>query len=203
MPTHNLMSRAHARVDMSGAASAASPRASTSHHARESAPTEDLSSIKERIKDRLASGETCTLAECKDFVASILAASEAQATEDLELIEALAAQVADEAAEEVLTALTRAAPAFNTDTRELIDSILIAGERDGEREPTGAMAGNTGVAFERAVRKANQRVLDLIDIVSVCRAERVKLLAELVTASRDRGMASGAQFQRLTERTQR
>ena len=111
--------------------------------------------------------------------------------------------MADEAAEEVLTALTRAAPAFNTDTRELIDSILIAGERDGEREPTGAMAGNTGVAFERAVRKANQRVLDLIDIVSVCRAERVKLLAELVTASRDRGMASGAQFQRLTERTQR
>jgi len=27
-------------------------------------------------------------------------------------------------------------------------------------------------------------VVDLVDIVSVCRAERVKLLAELVTASR-------------------
>ena len=111
MPTQleNLVPRPRP-VDLSGAASAASPRASTSHHARESAPTEDLSSIKERIKDRLASGETCTLAECKRMVQSILAASEAQATEDLELIEALDGSGGGDGAEEVLPVLSRARP---------------------------------------------------------------------------------------------
>ena len=50
---------------------------------------------------------------------------------------------------------------------------------------TGGIGGvNTGAAAERVRRQAAQRVVDLIDIVAVCRAERIKLLAELVTASR-------------------
>ena len=114
------------------------------------------------------------------MVTDILDASEAQAKEDLELLESLTEQVARDGAEHLLPVLAEMPPVFNTDTRELIDSILIAGERDvGMRG-----AENTGVAVDHARRKASQRVVDLVDIVSVCRAERVKLLAELVTASR-------------------
>jgi hypothetical protein len=54
------------------------------------------------------------------------------------------------------------------------------------------------VAAERVRRKVNQRLVDLIDIVSVCRAERVKLLAELVTASRNRAPPASAAFTRLS-----
>jgi hypothetical protein len=125
----------------------------------------------------------------------------AQAEEDFHLLAALSEQVATVGAEDLLPALTVGAPTCNVDTREVIESILIAQERGGEREvvehnhnndaPGGgvrdAMGGvNTGVAAERVRRKANQRVVDLIDIVAVCRAERIKLLAELVTASRNR-----------------
>ena len=102
------------------------------------------------------------------MVADILESSEAQAREDFELLESLTDQVARDGAEHLLPVLSETAPAFNTDTRELIDSILIAGEREvGTRG-----AENTGVAVERAAGSANQRVLDLVDIVSVCRAER-------------------------------
>ena len=124
---------------------------------------------------------------------------------DFELLAALSEQVADVGSDDVLEALADGAPAFNTDPRELIDSLLILGERDGERDSRdrrGAKsAGNTGAAMAKARRKANQRVLDLIDIVSVCRAERVKLLAELVTASRNRGVTHDAvAFRRLPGR---
>ena len=127
-----------------------------------------------------ATGDTVSFAECTRMVQSVLDATEAQASEDFELLESLTEQVARDGDTNVLALLAQMPPAFNTDTRELIDSILIAGERDvGTRG-----AENTGVAVEHARRKANQRVVDLVDIVSVCRAERVKLLAELVTASR-------------------
>ena len=165
------------RADLASSAFPVKPREGSGR-------TENLAHLKEQIKSRLASGEGCTLAECKQHTRAVVAASEAQATEDFELLAALSEQVADVGSDDVLEALADGAPAFNTDTRELIDSILILGERDGERDSRdrrGAKsAGNTGAAMAKARRKANQRVLDLIDIVSVCRAERVKLLAELV-----------------------
>tara|TARA_B100000767_G_scaffold237728_1_gene232091 strand:+ start:98 stop:598 length:501 start_codon:yes stop_codon:yes gene_type:complete len=140
----------------------------------------DSQEIKATITSCLAKGETVSFEECKRMVTDILDASEAQAKEDLELLESLTEQVARDGAEHLLPVLAEMPPVFNTDTRELIDSILIAGERDvGTRG-----AENTGVAVDHARRKASQRVVDLVDIVSVCRAERVKLLAELVTASR-------------------
>ena len=191
--------------------------------------------IKDLIRHKLARGECCTLAECKRFVSVIVAASEAQAEEDFHLLTSLTDQVAAVGAEDLLPALTVGAPTCNVDTREVIESILIAQERDpeashhqqtpgallaagaaatttagaagaagdlhnapgaagvangggggggGDHDPMGGV--NTGVAAERVRRKANQRVVDLIDIVAVCRAERIKLLAELVTASRNR-----------------
>ena len=94
------------------------------------------------------------------MVTDILDASEAQAKEDLELLESLTEQVARDGAEHLLPVLAEMPPVFNTDTRELIDSILIAGERDvGTRG-----AENTGVAVDHARRKASQRVVDLVDI---------------------------------------
>lgn len=187
------------RADLASSAFPVKPREGSGR-------TENLAHLKEQIKSRLASGEGCTLAECKQHTRAVVAASEAQATEDFELLAALSEQVADVGSDDVLEALADGAPAFNTDTRELIDSILILGERDGERDSRdrrGAKsgAGNTGAAMAKARRKANQRVLDLIDIVSVCRAERVKLLAELVTASRNRGVTHDAvAFRRLPGR---
>jgi hypothetical protein len=164
---------------MHAVASAAS-RSLTPRQPRGPAEAHAAQEIKDLITAKLAKGETVSFAECKRMVRDILESSEAQAREDFELLESLTDQVARDGAEHLLPVLSEMAPAFNTDTRELIDSILIAGERDvGTRG-----AENTGVAVEHARRKANQRVVDLVDIVSVCRAERVKLLAELVTASR-------------------
>ena len=150
------------------------PRGPAEAHAHAAQEMKDL------ITAKLAKGETVSFAECKRMVRDILESSEAQAREDFELLESLTDQVARDGAEHLLPVLSEMAPAFDTDTRELIDSILIAGERDVETRGVE----NTGVAVEHARRKANQRVADLVDIVSVCRAERVKLLAELVTTSR-------------------
>lgn len=169
-----------------------------------SKPSESLVAIKDRIRSALARGESCSLAECKAFVRDVVAASEAQAEEDFHLLHTLSEQVAQTGAEDLLPALTVGAPTMNVDTREVIESILHAQERGGlTRGPPGdhaqSLGGveasefgrgiNTGAAVERVRRKANQRVVDLIDIVAVCRAERIKLLAELVTASRRRPMS--------------
>ena len=86
--------------------------------------------MKDLITAKLAKGETVSFAECKRMVRDILESSEAQAREDFELLESLTDQVARDGAEHLLPVLSETAPAFNTDTRELIDSILIAGERD-------------------------------------------------------------------------
>lgn len=176
-----------------------SPTRSTAGLAK---PAESLQSIKEHVKGRIAGGHPCSLEECKRLLRDVVAASEAQASEDFHLLTSLAEQVAQVGQEDTLVGLTRGAPDFATETRELIDSILFAQERDagGARHVAVAdsHAGNTGVAAERVRRKVNQRLVDLIDIVSVCRAERVKLLAELVTASRNRAPPASAAFTRLS-----
>ena len=149
---------------------------STSQH------SENLVKIKDHLKSLHARGECATLAECKEFVKEVVTASEAQAAEDFPLLGVLTEQVSQVGAEHLLPALTVGAPVYNTDTRDMIDSILHAQERGGPSE----RESNTGVAAESVRRKVNQRLIDLIDIVAVCRAERIKLLAELVTASRNR-----------------
>ena len=164
-------------------------------------PAESLQSIKEHVKSRIAGGDPCSLEECKRLLRDVVAASEAQASEDFHLLTSLSEQVAQVGQEDTLVGLTAGAPDYNTETRELIDSILFAQERDagGARHvAVDSHAGNTGVAAERVRAKVNQRLVDLIDIASVCRAERIQLLAELVTASRNRPAPAPAAFTRLS-----
>jgi len=88
--------------------------------------------------------------------------------------------------EDLLPALTLGAPSCNIDTRDMIQSILIAQEHGGERGgygdrgeeqggSTGGIGGvNTGAAAERVRRQAAQRVVGTLRpstfqlIVSTC-----------------------------------
>ena len=93
-------------------------------------PAESLQSIKEHVKSRIAGGDPCSLEECKRLLRDVVAASEAQASEDFHLLTSLSEQVAQVGQEDTLVGLTAGAPDYNTETRELIDSILFAQERD-------------------------------------------------------------------------
>ena len=84
-----------------------SPTRSTAGLAK---PAESLQSIKEHVKGRIAGGHPCSLEECKRLLRDVVAASEAQASEDFHLLTSLAEQVAQVGQEDTLVGLTRGAP---------------------------------------------------------------------------------------------
>ena len=126
--------------------------------------------------------DDATLAACARALEDALATSEAQREEDFRLIDALATRVAMTCEGDLLESLARdeTSAAVEALARALV-SESDASEDEGEGEDGD---GDLRRAYERARGKMAARVAALTEAHAANRADRIKLLTNLVTASR-------------------
>ena len=129
--------------------------------------------------------DDATLAACARALEDALATSEAQCEEDFRLIDALATPVAMTCDRDLLESLA------TDETSAAVEALARALVSDGDanEEGEGEGEGEDGDddlrrAYERARGKMAARVAALTEAHAANRADRIKLLTNLVTASR-------------------
>ena len=146
-----------------------------------------LADIRARMCDALEDddldlGRGPSLASCASALEEMLALADAQAEEDFHLLEAVSSQVATTCEADLLATLVR------DETGTALHGMMRAlmSERDGTEEDErwdetrGALANE----YARARRRTMRKVVALADAHTACRADRMKLLTSMVTASR-------------------
>ena len=125
--------------------------------------------------------DDATLAACARALEDALATSEAQREEDFRLIDALASRVAMTCEGDLLESLAR------DETSAAVEALAraLVSESDASEDGEGEDGeGDLWRAYERARRKMVARVAALTEAHAANRADRIKLLTNLVTASR-------------------
>ncbi|OUS48297.1 hypothetical protein BE221DRAFT_189548 [Ostreococcus tauri] len=115
-----------------------------------------------------------------------LAQADARAREDFELLDALSVRVASGCEGGLLRtlALDESAAAAETLTRTLGRGAATATVNDGEEEES------VHHAYARARREMERKAAALVEAHAACRADRMRLLTDLVTASKISSMES-------------
>ena len=134
-----------------------------------------------RHRPTLERDDDATLAACARALEDALATSEAQREEDFRLIDALASRVAMTCEGDLLESLAR------DETSAAVEALAraLVSESDASEDGEGEDGeGDLWRAYERARRKMVARVAALTEAHAANRADRIKLLTNLVTASR-------------------
>ena len=146
-----------------------------------------LADIRARMCDALEDddldlGRGPSLASCASALEEMLALADAQAEEDFHLLEAGSSQVATKCEADLLATLVR------DETGTALHGMMRAlmSEREGTEEDGRGDGTGDGLASEnaRARRRTMRKVVALADAHTACRANRMKLLTSMVTASR-------------------
>ena len=155
------------------------------------APTERASSPRRARERGMPSGTDSddrarALGRTLRALEDALAQADASATEDFQLLDALSVRVASGCEEGLLRtlALDESPAAAETLTRTLGRGVVTATVNDGGEEES------VYHAYARARREMERKAAALVEAHAACRADRMRLLTDLVTASKISSMES-------------
>jgi hypothetical protein len=147
-----------------------------------------LADIRARMCDALEEedaghlGRGPSLASCASALEEMLALADAQAEEDFHLLEAVSSQVATTCEADLLATLVR--DETGTALHGMMRALMSEREGTEEDERGDGTHGALANEYARARRRTMRKVVALADAHTACRADRMKLLTSMVTASR-------------------
>lgn len=138
----------------------------------------------EALLDADGEGES-VLTTTSQSLEEMLARTDAWAEEDFRLLHTLSVKVATTCEDDLLETLVPAKDGSGAAAYEALAKALERKEGDGENESIiDGDASDLRARYARVRRMVLKKVLALADLHSACRADRMKLLGDLVTASR-------------------
>jgi len=138
----------------------------------------------EALLDADGEGES-VLTTTSQSLEEMLARTDAWAEEDFRLLHTLSVKVATTCEDDLLETLVPAKDGIGAAAYEALAKALERKEEEGGNESIlDGDASDLRARYARVRRMVLKKVLALADLHSACRADRMKLLGDLVTASR-------------------
>jgi hypothetical protein len=138
----------------------------------------------EALLDAGGEGES-VLTTTSQSLEEMLTRTDAWAEEDFRLLHTLSVKVATTCEDDLLETLVPAKDGSGAAAYEALAKALERTEGEGGKESVGGGdASDLRARYARVRRMVLKKVLALADLHSACRADRMKLLGDLVTASR-------------------
>ncbi|KAK3248207.1 hypothetical protein CYMTET_42322 [Cymbomonas tetramitiformis] len=141
-----------------------------------------LNDLKENIQSRVRSGSLLSLRRCQKLTERVIDVITRQGEEDFRLLATLQQQIISLGLEEPVLATVGA-----DDTAERISALLQESQLECELEE---YSDCTKEKMDLLKKRLNRRLIDLVDIANLCRAERIRMLSGMLGTVASSGRAA-------------